>query len=72
MHDISLKTEEPVYVKQLKIPDAHCEQVEKHVTEWLKLGVVQATRNKFNSPIFIIAWKNGGLRLVQDFRALNA
>jgi hypothetical protein len=55
MHDISLKTEEPVYVKQLKIPDAHCEQVEKHVTEWLKLGVVQATRNKFNSPIFIIA-----------------
>jgi hypothetical protein len=72
MHDISLKSEEPVYVKQLKIPDAHREQVKKHVTEWLKLGVVQPTRSKFNSPIFVVAKENGGLRLVQDFRALNA
>ena len=72
MHDISLKSEEPVYVKQFKIPDAHREQVERHVTEWLKLGVVQPTRSKFNSPIFVVAKKNGGLRLVQDFRALNA
>jgi hypothetical protein len=71
MHDISLKSEEPVYVKQFKIPDAHREQVEKNVTEWLKLGVVQPTRSKFNSPIFVVAKKNGGLRLVQDFRALN-
>ena len=72
MHDISLKSQEPVYVKQFKIPDAHREQVEKQVTEWLKLGVVQPTRSKFNSPIFVVAKKNGGLRLVQDFRALNA
>ena len=72
MHDISLKSEEPVYVKQFKIPDAHREQIEKHVTEWLKLGVVQPTRSKFNSPIFVFAKKNGGLRLVQDFRALNS
>lgn len=72
MHDVSLKSEEPVYVKQFKIPDAHREQVEKHVAEWLKLGVVQPARSKFNSPIFVVAKKNGGLRLVQDFRALNA
>jgi hypothetical protein len=71
MHDITLKSEEPVYVKQFKIPDAHCQQVEQHVTEWLKLGVVQPSRSKFNSPIFAVAKKNGGLRLVQDFRALN-
>ena len=72
MHDITLKSEEPVYVKQFKIPDAHRESVEKHVSEWLKLGVVQPARSKFNSPIFVVAKKNGGLRLVQDFRALNA
>jgi len=54
MHNISLKNEEPVNVKQFKIPGAHREQVEKHVTEWLKLGVVQPTRSKFNSPIFIV------------------
>ncbi len=72
MHDISLKSEEPVYAKQFKIQDAHREKVKKHVTDWLKLGVVQPTRSKFNSPIFVVAKKNVGLRLVQDFRALNA
>jgi hypothetical protein len=33
MHNITLKSEEPVYVKQFKIPDAHRQQVEQHVTE---------------------------------------
>ena len=72
LHEISLKTEEPIYVKQFRIPDAHREEVEKHVNEWLKMGVVQAARSKYNSPIFAVAKKNGGIRLVQDFRALNA
>ena len=72
MHDIALKSEEPVYVKQFKIPDAHREEVERHVAEWLKLGVVQPCRSKFNSPLFVVMKKNGGVRLVQDFRALNA
>ena len=71
MHEIALRTEEPVYIKQFKIPDAHREEVEKHVGEWLKLGVIQPTRSKFNSPIFVVAKKNGGLRIVQDFRGLN-
>lgn len=72
MHEISLKTDEPVYVKQFKIPDAHRAEVEKHVAEWLKLGVVQPCRSKYNSPLFVVMKKNGGVRLVQDFRALNA
>ena len=72
LHEISLKTEEPVYVKHFCIPDAHPQEVEQHVTEWLKMGVVQPARSKFNSPIFAVAKKNGGIRLVQDFRALNA
>jgi hypothetical protein len=71
LHEIALKTKEPIYVKQFKIPDAHRIEVEKHVADWLKLGVIQPTRSKYNSPIFVVAKKNGGLRLVQDFRALN-
>ena len=43
MHEIALKTSEPVYVKQFKIPDAHRQEVEKHVLEWLKLGAVSYT-----------------------------
>ena len=40
MHEIALKTNEPIYVKQFKIPEAHGEDIEKHIAEWLKLGVV--------------------------------
>ena len=71
MHEIALKTTEPVYVKQFKIPDAHRKEVEKHVLEWLKLGVIQPARSRYNSPIFAVMKKDGNVRLVQDFRALN-
>ena len=45
LNEISLRTEEPIFVKQFKIPDAHMEEVEKHVVEWLKLGVIEPARS---------------------------
>ncbi len=71
IHEIALKTSEPIYVKQFKIPDAHHQEVERHVLEWLKLGVIQPARSRYNSPIFAVVKKDGGVRLVQDFWALN-
>ena len=71
-HSIELKDKTPVYVKQFQIPDAHREEVEKHVNEWLKMGVIEPTHSRYNSPIFAVKKKNGNLRLVQDFRALNS
>ena len=71
-HDIELKTKEPIYVKQFKIPEAHMSEVKNQLTEWLKLGVVEPCRSKYNSPIFVVAKKDGGLQIVQDFRALNS
>jgi len=71
-HDIELKTKEPIYVKQFKIPEAHMSEVKTQLAEWLKLGVVEPCRSKYNSPIFVVAKKDGGLRIVQDFRALNS
>ncbi len=71
MHEIALKTEEPIYVKQFKIADAHRQEVKRHVLKWLKLGVIQPAHSRYNSPIFAVMKKDGGARLVQDFRALN-
>ena len=71
LHEITLKTDESIFVKQFKIPVAHMEEVEKHIVEWLKLGVIEPARSKYNSLIFAVAKKNGGIQLVQDFRALN-
>jgi hypothetical protein len=71
MHEIALKTDEPIYIKQFKIPDVHPQEVERHVLEWLKLGVIQPACSRYNSPIFAVMKKDGGVRLVQDFLALN-
>jgi hypothetical protein len=71
MHEIALKTSEPIYVKQFKILDAHHKEVKKHVLEWLKLGIIQPARSHYNSPIFAAMKKDGNVRLEQDFRALN-
>ena len=56
-----MKTDEPIFVKQFKIPDVHMEEVEKHVLECLKLGVIEPAWSKYNSPIFAVANKNGGI-----------
>ena len=70
-HQIHLKSKEPVFIKQFKIPEGHQDTVKKQVTEWLKLGIIQSSRSQYNSPIFVVAKKDGSHRLVQDFRALN-
>jgi hypothetical protein len=62
MHEIALKSNEPIYVKHFKIPDAHFQEVKKHVLEWLKLGVIQPARNCYNNPIFAVMKKDGNVR----------
>ena len=50
----------------------HCEYLEKQVQEWLKLGIVQPSKSCYNSLMFLVPKEDGGVRAVQDFRALNA
>ncbi len=50
----------------------HHEYMKKQVQEWLKLSIVQPSRTHYNSPMFLVPKKDGGVRVVQDFRALNA
>jgi hypothetical protein len=67
-----LKNDEPVYIKQFRIPDAHRDQLHAQVNEWLKHGIIDRARSPYNCSIFMVPKKNGQLRIVQDFRALNA
>jgi hypothetical protein len=67
-----MKTEEPVYVKQFKIPEAHHQYLQDQVKEWLRLGIIQPSRSRYNSPVFLVEKKDGSKRVVQDFRSLNA
>ena len=46
-HEIHLKDKRPVDIKQFQIPDPHCEMIEKHVYEWLKIHrIVHLKREK--------------------------
>ena len=72
MHEINVKNNEPIFIKQFKIPDSHRHYLEDQVREWLQLGIVQPSRSRYNSPLFLVKKKDGTFRVVQDFRALNA
>jgi len=71
-HSITLKHKDPLYIKQFKIPEMHRKMLEEQVKEWLKLGIIQRSNSKYNSPVFIVPKKEpGSYRFVQDFRQLN-
>ena len=59
-------------MKQFKIPEAHHRYLQDQVREWLKLGIIQPSRSRYNSPVFLVEKKDGTKRVVQDFRSLNA
>ena len=61
MHYIELKSETLIYIKQFQIHEDQQEAVQLHVEELLKLGVVRPSNSKFNSPMFVVAKKNGGV-----------
>lgn len=70
-HKVTLKDKEPIYVKQFRIPESHRSVLLDHLQNWIKLGVVSPSRSSYNSPIFCVPKKDGSLRPVLDFRAVN-
>ena len=71
-HRIDLKNKAPVYIPQYRLADTHKVALDKQIDEWLKMGVIQPSNSRYNSPIFVVPKKNGENRYVLDYRALNA
>ncbi len=61
-----------MYIPQYRLADTHKAALDKQIDEWLKMGVIQPSNSRYNSPIFVVPKKNGENRYVLDYRALNA
>ena len=70
-HKIVPKSNKPIFVKQFRIPQEGQQFVEDFVDRGLVQGIVEEARSVHNSPIFVVAKPSGGLRIVQDLRAIN-
>ncbi len=70
-HKIHLRDNEPVYHKQFPFSLAHLDEVRSNIDKWLKLGIVEPARSRYNSPIFCVKKKGGGYRMCLDYRGVN-
>ena len=76
---IRMKTEEPIYVKQFRLPLAHQQEIRDYCEKLLKAGVLENSESPFNAPVFGVVKKGANpedknklnLRVVLDYRQLN-
>lgn len=70
--ELKLTTDEPICSKQYPIPYYTRADVQNELKEMLKMGVVEPTKSRYNSPILLVKKKDGKIRFCIDFRKINA
>jgi hypothetical protein len=72
-HQIDLKTNNPIYCPQFRLPAEHLKHIPENVAGWLQCGIIERSKSNYNSPIFCAPKKDGqGIRTVLDYRMLNS
>ena len=70
--EIILKDNIPVRSKYYNIPLALKSKAEKEVKRLMDLRIIEPSTSTWHSPSFVMAKSDGSLRLLTDFRSLNA
>ena len=71
-HSIPTGSSIPVQQAPHRLPYAHREWVKKEIEAMLLDGVIEPSMSDWDSPIVLVAKKDGGIRLCVDYHKLNA
>ena len=72
-HRIKLKENAPDCIngKVYPLPPAHTKALDEWIDQNLDKGYISVSDSKYGSPTFVVPKKDGGYRIVQDYRELN-
>ena len=70
-HKIVVTDNTPVAQPHRRIPPGHLKEVEAHLEDLLKRGIIQPSSSPYAAPIVVVRKKNGEIRLCCDYRKLN-
>ncbi|XP_066333203.1 uncharacterized protein [Miscanthus floridulus] len=62
----------PVQVCPYRYPPVVKDEIERQVTDMLRVGIIQPSNSQFSSPVLLVKKKDGSFRFCVDFRHLNA
>ncbi|KAG2190953.1 hypothetical protein INT47_005641 [Mucor saturninus] len=70
-HSIPVNNTTPIRSRPYRLTWEEETALSKEITELLSLGLIRPSNGTWSSPVFFVKKRDGGLRLVVDYRRLN-
>lgn len=71
MHCIRLNDEKPFWERSCRLPPSDFKDVQHHLQELQKNGIIFESQSSYASPIVVVRKKSGKVRMCVDYRTLN-